>query len=63
MELKWNLIRTSNDETNFLHKLLSADTLCIGFIDFMLKVKRLLEYINLFSPDEYFKNDNIFKYF
>ena len=29
---------------------------CIGFIDFMLKGKSLLEYTNLFSPDEYIKN-------
>ena len=26
---------------------------CIGFIDFMLKGKSLLEYKNLFSPNEY----------
>ena len=26
---------------------------CIGFIDFMLKGKRLLDYTNLFSPNEY----------
>ena len=25
---------------------------CIGFIDFMLKDKNLLDYINLFSPNE-----------
>ena len=25
---------------------------CIGFIDFMLKGKRLLEYANLFSPND-----------
>ena len=30
---------------------------CIGFIDVMLKVKRLLEYTNLFSPNEYKSND------
>ena len=30
---------------------------CIGFIDVMLKVKRLLEYTNLFSPNEYKNND------
>ena len=28
---------------------------CIGLIDFMLKGKRLLEYRNLFSPNEYKK--------
>ena len=31
----------------------------IGFIDFMLKSKSLLEYTNLFSPNEYKKNDKI----
>ena len=36
---------------------------CIGFIDFM-KNKSLLEYTNLFFPDEYKKNDKaIFKHF
>ena len=29
---------------------------CIGFIDFMLKGKTLLDYTNLFSPKEYEKN-------
>ena len=32
---------------------------CIGFIDFMLKGKSLLEYTNLFSPNEYKKNDKV----
>ena len=32
---------------------------CIGFIDFMLKVKSLLESTNLFSSNEYKKNDKI----
>ena len=37
---------------------------CIGFIDFMLKGKSLLDYINLFSPYEFEKNDKIMqKYF
>ena len=37
---------------------------CIGFIDFMLKSKSLLDYANLFSPNEYKKNDKIIlKYF
>ena len=37
---------------------------CIGFIDFILKGKRLLVYTNLFSPNEYKKNDKIIlKYF
>ena len=32
---------------------------CIGFIGFILKGKSLLEYTNLFSPNEYKKNDKI----
>ena len=37
---------------------------CIGFIDFMLKGKSLLDYTNLFSPNKYVKNDKIIlKYF
>ena len=30
---------------------------CIGFVDFMPKGKSLLKHTNLFSPDEYEKND------
>ena len=38
--------------------------LYIGFIDFILKDESLLDYPNLFSPDEYEKNDKIIlKYF
>ena len=29
---------------------------CIAFINFVLKGKSLLDYTNLFSPDEYEKN-------
>ena len=32
---------------------------CIGVIDFMLKGKRLLDCTNLFSPNDYAKNDKI----
>ena len=32
---------------------------CIGFINFMLKGKRFLDYTNLFSPSKYEKNNNI----
>ena len=36
----------------------------IRFIDFMLKGKCFLDYINLFFPNEYEKNDKItLKYF
>ena len=37
---------------------------CIGFIDFMLKSKSLFDYTNLFSPNDYEKNDKmILKFF
>ena len=32
---------------------------CVRFTNFMLKSKSLLEYTNLFSPDDYKKNDEI----
>ena len=32
---------------------------CIGFIDFTLKGKSLLEYTKLFPPNEYEKNDKL----
>ena len=31
---------------------------CIGFIDFMVKAKNVLEYTNLFSPSKYEKAIN-----
>ena len=37
---------------------------CIGYINFILKGRSLLEYANLFSPSNYEKNDKIIlKYF
>ena len=32
---------------------------CIGFIDSMLKGKTLTEYANVFSPNNFYKNDDI----
>ena len=32
---------------------------CIGFIDFILAEKRLIDYTNLFSPYDSDKNDQI----
>ena len=32
---------------------------CIGFIDFMLAGKTLIDYTNLFSPYDFNKNDSI----
>ena len=61
-------IRNKNVITN-IYRIQAYDSImcgyfCIGFIDFMLKGKSLLECTNLFSPDEYKKNNKtILKYF
>ena len=34
---------------------------CIKFINYMLKGKTLLDYTNLFSPNDFKKNDRIIK--
>ena len=36
---------------------------CIGFTDFMVKVKSLLDYAYLFSSNDCEKNDRILKHF
>ena len=38
------------------HDSVMCEYCCIGFIDFSLKGKNLLEYTNLFSPNEWEKN-------
>ena len=61
-------VRNKNIITNIFriqaYNSLMRGYFCIRFIDFMLKGKSLLDYANLFSPDEYEKNDKIIlKYF
>ena len=57
-----------NIRTN-VYRILAYDSIlcgyfCIGFIDFVLKGKSLLDYTNLFSANDYEKNDKtILKYF
>ena len=47
-----------------VHNSIMCGYFFIGFIDFMLKGKSLLDYTNLFSPNTYEKNDQIIlKYF
>ena len=46
------------------YDLIMCGYFCIGFIDFMLKGKSLLDYQNLFSRNDYERNDKIIlKYF
>ena len=62
------LIGNKNIITN-IYRIQAYDSIMCGyvfirFIDFMLKGKRLLDYTNLFSPNECEKNDKIIlKYF
>ena len=61
-------IRNKNVKTN-IYRIQACNSImcgyfCIGFIDFMLKDKSLLEYANLFCPNKYKRNDKIIlKYF
>ena len=61
-------IGNKNVKTN-IYRIQACDSIMcgyfsIGFIDFMLKGKSLLEHTNLFSPNDYEKNDHlILKYF
>ena len=62
------LIGNKNVRTNIYRMQAYDSIMCgyfsIGFIDFILKGKSLLEYANLFSPNDYKKNDEIIlKYF
>ena len=62
------LIKNRNIKTN-IFRIQAYDSImcgyfCIGFIDFMLKGKSLTDYTNLFSPNDFKKNDDtILKYF
>ena len=57
-------IRNKNIITN-IYRIQAYDLIIcgyfrIGFIDFMLKGKSLIDYTNLFSPNDYEKDDKIF---
>ena len=48
---------TKNTHRIYAYDSTTCGYFCIGFIDFMLKGKSLVEYTNLFSPNGYEKND------
>ena len=56
-------INNKNVKTNIFriqaYDSITCGYFCIGFIDFMLKGKTLTEYTNLFSPNNFKKNDDI----
>ena len=47
----------------FTYDLLMCGYFCIGFINLMLAGKTLIKYTNLFSPNNFKKNDDILNYF
>ena len=57
------LIENKNVITNIYsmkaYDMIMYGYLCIVFIDFMLKGQSLIDYTNLFSPNEYENNDEI----
>ena len=62
------IIGNKNTITN-IYRIQAYDSIicghvCIGFIDFVLKGKSLLDYTNLISPNDHENNDKIIlKYF
>ena len=56
-------INDKNIKTNIFgvqeYDSIMCEYFCIGFIDFMLAGKTLTEYTNLFSPNNFKKNDDI----
>ena len=55
------LISNKNITKN-IYQLQAYNSMC-GFIDFMIKDKSLLDYINIFFPNEYEKNKITLKCF
>ena len=56
--IKTNIFRVQADD------LVMCEYFCVGFIGFISKGKNLSEYTNLFSPNNFKKNDDmILKYF
>ena len=51
--IKTNIFRTQAYDS------IMCGYFCIGFIDFMLAGKTLTEFTNLFSPNNFAKNDDI----
>ena len=57
----WKFFGNRNIITN-IYRIQAYDSMmcgyfCIGFIEFMLKGKSLLDYTNLYFPNDYEKND------
>ena len=56
----------NNDIKSSIFRIQAYDSImcgyfCIEFINYMLKGKTLLDYTNLFSPNDFKKNDRVIK--
>ena len=58
-EVIWNKIVTTNIHRIQAYSSIMCGYFCIGVVDSMLKGKSILQYINLFSPNDYEKNYKI----
>ena len=54
----WKFIKIKNIITSIYDSIMYR-CFCIGFIDFILEGKSLLDYTNLFFPNDYETNDQI----
>ena len=54
----WKFIKIKNIITSIYDSIMHR-CFCIGFIDFILEGKSLLDYTNSFFPNDYEKNDQI----
>ena len=54
-----NFIINKNIKANIYRVQAMCGYCCIGFIDFMLAGKTLIDYTNLFTPYDFNKNDQI----
>ena len=62
----YKFINNNNNIKGNIFRIQAEDSImcryfCIEFINYMLKGKKLLDYTNLFSPNDFKKNDRIIK--
>ena len=54
-----NLLHLKTSRQHFARTKKQFSYSCIGFIDFMLAGKKLTDFTNMFSPQDFQKNDDI----
>ena len=58
-KFEWNKNIVTNIHRIQAYKSITCGCFCIGYFDFILQIKSLLDYTKLFSPYDYEKNDKI----